>query len=592
MGNVKKFVQAEGDYYSFCTEDGNLWSFRFKKGALKGVPICNFKPEIITEYISIESGNKKRYFEIKGSTVYKLLPPFLIEADEIEKLVWEKYWGADVSVYSVPSQAKKEVINAMKYFSRNIEKKFIVKKIGWVETKSKEYVEEFGERERQYVGLGWQNNKVLFTDNKINNYYDIYIDEKIEVSNPNYILDIFDLFASLIKGGKGKLLFYYAFLCPLLSILKPHSFFPIHLTGQTGQGKTSLAKLMLYFFCNQPVFFTFESTANALLQGLSEIQDSLVLIDDFHPSFSQTQKQGMENALQKVIRAVAEHQGRQRSKADGSLKTMNEIYTGAIITGELTPDIESTLKRCLIVYIAKNDVDFDVYRQLQTKASEMLLTMREFVKFLGNNIDNLLTNFNGSNYDDWFIKRWVEVEKDDWKDREIGMIIYYEIIIRLFWKFLQSKYSLKDINMSEEKFLERELSVVEKAIRNSREYSFEENVVFKVFKVFEQLLHTKKIYLINRYDSTEKMGSEGLLVGYYDDVYYYFIPSVFFNAVRKEMKQLGEYLDFKERQFYQLLDENQFLEKEEKSTTTVRVGEKVIRVLICIRKMVDDVINS
>src|SRR5206468_12743200 len=120
-----------------------------------------------------------------------------------------------------------------------------------------------------------------------------------------------------------------------------HADFNIHIAGPTGVGKTEVAALVQQHFGagmdarNLPG--SWSSTGNALEELAFQAKDVLLVVDDFIPTGSMADVQRAHRDADRVLRAQGNRSGRQRMRADGSLRAVRPPRGLIVSTGEDVP---------------------------------------------------------------------------------------------------------------------------------------------------------------------------------------------------------------------------------------------------------------
>jgi hypothetical protein len=143
------------------------------------------------------------------------------------------------------------------------------------------------------------------------------------------------------------------------AVLGP-SDFSVHVAGLTGVFKSELAALCQQHFGagldarNLPG--SWSSTGNALEGIAFAAKDALLTVDDFAPTGSIHDVQRFHREADRVLRAQGNRAGRQRMRADATLRPTKPPRGLILSTGEDTPRGQSLRSRLLVVEVAKGDV--------------------------------------------------------------------------------------------------------------------------------------------------------------------------------------------------------------------------------------------
>lgn len=163
------------------------------------------------------------------------------------------------------------------------------------------------------------------------------------------------------------------------------------LHGKTQSKKSVLASLFLNHFGTawnfQNLPFNFQSTANAIREGIFLAKDLPAVVDDFHPAPTGGQRaiESMTQTAQALMRAWGDHAARQRMNADLTLRSAKPARGLGIFTAEYIPDLgESGLSRAYIAPLHPGDVDNAVLTAAQDAARRGVYAaaMRGFISWI------------------------------------------------------------------------------------------------------------------------------------------------------------------------------------------------------------------
>jgi hypothetical protein len=160
-------------------------------------------------------------------------------------------------------------------------------------------------------------------------------------------------------------------LAPLTTILEPMPNFSLYLYGESGALKTTLATLAQSFFgdfADASKLSNFDDTVRSIEKRAFTLKDTLMVLDDYHPSRNRHDAHQKETTAQEVIRKVSNRTGRHRLNSDTTDKGPYEPRGMLIITGEELVSLQSTLARVCVIEFSKGDVDMNRLTELQAKA--------------------------------------------------------------------------------------------------------------------------------------------------------------------------------------------------------------------------------
>jgi hypothetical protein len=164
--------------------------------------------------------------------------------------------------------------------------------------------------------------------------------------------------------------------------------YALWLSGLTGAQKSELAALGQQHYgptmTRSRLPGNWSSTDNAL-EGLAfTVKDSLLVIDDFAPPTSRTDADRQHRTADRLIRGQGNHAGRQRMRADGTLRPPKPPRGLILATGEDVPRGHSITARLCIVAVQRGDVNLTCLSACQREAAEGLYaaSMAGFVAWL------------------------------------------------------------------------------------------------------------------------------------------------------------------------------------------------------------------
>jgi hypothetical protein len=149
--------------------------------------------------------------------------------------------------------------------------------------------------------------------------------------------------------------------------------YAVHVTGATGTFKSETAALIQQHYGQgmdaRHLPANWSSTANAL-EGLAfAAKDGVLVVDDFCPTGSQGDVQKFHKEADRLFRAQGNRSGRQRMRADGSLRPTKPPRGLILSTGEDVPRGQSLRARLPILEVAQGDIDRDKLTACQQDAA-------------------------------------------------------------------------------------------------------------------------------------------------------------------------------------------------------------------------------
>lgn len=170
----------------------------------------------------------------------------------------------------------------------------------------------------------------------------------------------------------------------------------LHITGPTGTGKTELAALEQQHWGPgldaRHLPGSWSSTGNAL-EGLAfSAKDALLVVDDFAPAGTTADVARTHREADRLFRAQGNLSGRQRMRADASIRPPKPPRGLIISTGEDVPRGQSLRARLLVLELAPDALDWDHLSVCQENASNGLYAeaLAGFLKWLAPRYGNVL----------------------------------------------------------------------------------------------------------------------------------------------------------------------------------------------------------
>jgi hypothetical protein len=151
----------------------------------------------------------------------------------------------------------------------------------------------------------------------------------------------------------------------------------VHTTGRTGAGKSEKVALAQQHYGSEMdarlLPGSWSSTGNAL-EGLAFLaKDALFVVDDFSPTGSTYDVQRAHREADRLLRAQGNNAGRQRMRADASLRPSKPPRGLILSTGEDVPRGESLKARVLVTNLPKEGpgaLNWDILTACQREAAE------------------------------------------------------------------------------------------------------------------------------------------------------------------------------------------------------------------------------
>ena len=153
------------------------------------------------------------------------------------------------------------------------------------------------------------------------------------------------------------------------------------LTGDSGVGKSFLAKLTANFFGDFPLrdgeFVTWNSTPNYIQRVGHFFRDAIYPVDDYKPELMKPE------AAVRVMQGYGDSTGRGRLNADATTNTTREIRGWLLCTAESIPDHSaSSIARSIVILMRAARMDLERGRRCLAERSYYSGVTADFIRFL------------------------------------------------------------------------------------------------------------------------------------------------------------------------------------------------------------------
>ena len=169
----------------------------------------------------------------------------------------------------------------------------------------------------------------------------------------------------------------------------------IHLSGQTGSGKSQIAALAQQHFGAgldaKHLPANWDSTANALQAICFHAKNALIVVDDFVPKGSASDVARMHREADRLLRAQGNHAGRQRMSADTRIRPPKTPRGLILSTGEDVPKGNSLRARLVVVEMDPQDMQWNILTECQHNARAGLYSqaMAGFIQWIAPRLDSI-----------------------------------------------------------------------------------------------------------------------------------------------------------------------------------------------------------
>lgn len=583
MDKNNNFFQNMFEGTGYLAKGNCTYAVSLKGGDKTEKLLCNFVAWIEKE-VAIDDGlETHNILKIKGKHQNgDDLPSIDVSENDFQSMNWIiKKWG--VKCILEPRQSTKDSVrHCIQMISKNIKSETVFKHTGWRNHSGKWiYLHSGG-------SVGGDNIKVRL-DGKLKKYC-------LPSRCDNIKSGLCDALNELENLAPKKIIYpllAYTYLTPLNEFLKQAGFEPnfvFFLMGKTGSGKSTLSALFLSFFGNfsgTDLPFSFMDTPNAIINSAFALKDNLICVDDYKPSLKGDMNK-MDNTAQQILRAVGERTGRQRLNSDSTVMKQRYPRCNVIITGEQSPNVgESGNARQIIVEITQGDINWEMMTKAQKSARNGVYAkiMRGFVEYIQNSF------LNGGE------KAWVDILRAEfenlraiWRQKTKGIahpripstLAFLQISFKCFLKFCKSCGLLGETSARER--MDSFINILKSIANEHSKFLSEDKPALKFIRALGGMIASGAVKFENVGTSLNADKNSNILVGYYDDNYYYFIPGVAYNQVCSFYSRQGENFATNSRTLLKALaDEGLIKTTDGRNTINCRINGKQGR-YICFYK--------
>ncbi len=376
-------LQEKDDALYFQRPDGLYWRKKTAEGGTVEVRLTNFAAEITSDTLEDSGeGETTRVFEIKATLFDGQTATERISAGKYTKLDWHfEILGAKATLY--PGRSG-HLLPAISEVSKPDTRRVYVH-TGWREIKGEWlYLHAGG-------GIGASGNNPI----------EVRLDPPLQpvlLPDPptatewrQCLTDFLDL--RFYSARQMTLPLMGATLAPIIGRIN----FSTHLSGRSGDGKSSFAKLLQSAyragFVNQfPADWS--STANYLESLAYSAKDMAIVVDEFVPVGTSVNRAKLMEKADRVFRAQANHASRGRMQADRKLEHGRYPRGHILSTGEEIPDGYSVGARLARIESFPTEATSEQWSEYQRKARQSVYAkaMSGFIQWLAPNIATIRSN--------------------------------------------------------------------------------------------------------------------------------------------------------------------------------------------------------
>lgn len=376
---------ADDDAPYRATDQGIIWHKQTRDGPVD-TPLTNFTARIVADIVEDDGAEERRSFEIEA-TLRQRIQRFRIPAAQFPGMSWAtEHLGAGATCY--PGIGTKDHARfAIQLCSGELPTRRVYAHTGWRQTEGGWVflhgggaIGADGYLDAVETQLGGALSRFVLPAPPSGDALVTAIQASLR------LLDLAQLSVTAPLFGAT----YLAPLCELLGGDRP-DFVPwFH--GPSGAFKSEIAALAQSHygqFSRQALPASFTDTANAVERILFAAKDVLAVVDDYHPAYDRREEQTMATNASRLLRGVGNGSGRQRMRADTSLRPDLPPRALAMATGERLPSGHSTAARMFPVPLAKGDISSTRLAAAQAEVRLYSLAMAAYVQWIAGRFGDL-----------------------------------------------------------------------------------------------------------------------------------------------------------------------------------------------------------
>jgi hypothetical protein len=496
----------------------------------------------------------------------KKLPTITVKARDFRSMNWvERYWG-NLLITSVP-KARDIVRETIQRVSNNAPTTKVHYTLGWKNI-GKDWC-------YLYSGGSIGGNNILVADiNELKGYFFKKYSYSVEKC-AKYVQKFMEIASHEITIP----LLAHAFLSILIERLKQEEIEPRYLMwvyGVSGSFKTALTVVLMSFFgtFNSPPA-TFNDTAAALEKKAYLTKDSLLLVDDFHPSASPQEAKSKASIANGLTRKYGDRITRSRSKSNLTLAKDYPPRGNLICTSEDLLIGYSTNSRHMGIEIHRGDIDPNILTKLQNNKKYFACFMVNFIQYVAEKImsDPAVT------YKEKFLDYRNKSQNHNHHKRFAEAIACLQIGWETFLDFLKH---IKYIDKAEyKKYFDEGFTIFQNLAKRQNDLVQNDDIADKFMMALKELLDTKQIVPIDK-DAPSTL-HKGASICYHDEGNYYFIPQSTYAMVANFFLKRGDLLNVNDYMLRKMLADHKYTVESSDGdghmTRKVKIGILSTRVL-------------
>ncbi|MFF2017797.1 bifunctional DNA primase/polymerase [Paenibacillus sp. NPDC058177] len=494
------------------------------------IPLANFAARIVKSIEKDNGPEKLMFYEIDGILTHsqRSLPSIQVPAQDFESMKWLVMWGPEPTLF--PGSTTRDLVRfAIQSTASAVISERIFTHLGWINIDGKwAYLHAGG-------ALGVPNVKVEL-EPRLQNYQltGCSTSNKKAMEASLRLLNVAPHRVTLVLWA----LTYLSPLCEWLRWLGIEPKFLVWLHGYTGSRKTTLAKLFLCHFGNllEHPPASFKDTANSVEKRGFHTKDSLLLIDDYHPTSSPSEKTKMESLAQQVLRGYGDRVGRGRMNQDTSLRPDYPPRGNALVTAEDLLSGGSSVARLFPAELLKTDVNLKLLTQAQIDFEKLSTAMRGYLNWVG----EAMNGPDHSELRQLFFEKRKAASHLGVHGRLVEAAVWLYLGLDLGLRYAESVGAVT-AEMGQELRNKGWKLFLDIADEQGRQVT-EIKPSMRFITIVSQLLANQSIHChdVHKQIVTRTIPKNSSHVGWEDEEYCYFLPDLIYNEVSQFLSRRGE----------------------------------------------------
>lgn len=359
--------------------NATVWIVRDKKGRPRDVPLANFHARIVRA-VEVDDGSEtQHFFDIRmvgrdWTSHIEAMP-----AEQFESLEWviAKSWG---QARIVPGK-KPRMRDAIQYLSGDIPRQTHFSHLGWQKRGGEWHYLHAGGG----IGADGNSEDIVVTAGV---KFDLFRLPDPAKAKMDAVIAAVKASLKLLRAGCKEVT--VPTYCSIWRAVFGPADFALHLAGPTGSGKTVLGALAQQHWGAgldaQHCPGSWSSTANANEGLRHQAKDTLFLQDDLVPGIASPRD------IDRTFRGQGNASGRDRMRADSSIRPTKSPRGLLLSTGEDSPLLHSAAARTLILPFNADTLDWSRVTVCQKDAGQgkYALALAAFVRWMAGRYEELM----------------------------------------------------------------------------------------------------------------------------------------------------------------------------------------------------------